>query len=77
MFLTALIGPLWVRFGFKYRIEFVTKTAARLSVPARREPLVRATPGIAGAATSHELAAEYGANSDAVATIPLSRPFLI
>jgi malate permease and related proteins len=34
VFLLALIGFLWVRLGFEYRIEFVTKLAMTLSVPA-------------------------------------------
>lgn len=34
VFLVALIGFLWVRLGFEYRIEFVTKLAMTLSVPA-------------------------------------------
>lgn len=34
VFLLALIGFLWVRLGFEYRIEFVTKMAMTLSVPA-------------------------------------------
>jgi predicted permease len=34
VFLLALIGFLWVKLGFEYRIEFVTKLAMTLSVPA-------------------------------------------
>jgi malate permease and related proteins len=34
VFLLALIGFLWVRLGFEYRIEFVTQLAMTLSVPA-------------------------------------------
>lgn len=34
VFLLALIGFLWVRLGFEYRIAFVTKLAMSLAVPA-------------------------------------------
>jgi len=34
VFLLALIGFLWVKLGLEYRIEFVTKLAMTLSVPA-------------------------------------------
>lgn len=34
VFILGLIGYLWVRLGFEYRIEFVTKLAMTLSVPA-------------------------------------------
>ncbi len=34
VFILALIGFLWVRLGFEYRIEFVTKLAMTLAVPA-------------------------------------------
>jgi len=34
VFLLVLIGFAWVRLGFEYRIEFVTKLAMTLSVPA-------------------------------------------
>jgi len=33
VFLLALIGYLWVRLGFEYRIQFVTQLAMTLSVP--------------------------------------------
>ncbi|HHC29381.1 MAG TPA: AEC family transporter [Rhodobacterales bacterium] len=34
VFLLALIGFVWVKLGFEYRIEFVTKLAMTLAVPA-------------------------------------------
>ncbi len=34
VFLLALIGFVWVQLGYEYRIEFVTKLAMTLSVPA-------------------------------------------
>ena len=33
VFLLALVGFIWVRLGFDYRIEFVTRLAMTLSVP--------------------------------------------
>ncbi len=33
VFLLALIGYLWVKFGFEYRIQFVTRMAMTLAVP--------------------------------------------
>lgn len=33
VFLLALVGFLWVKLGFEYRIQFVTQLAMTLSVP--------------------------------------------
>lgn len=33
VFLLAAVGYIWVKFGFEYRVEFVTLMAMTLSVP--------------------------------------------
>ena len=34
VFLLAALGYSWVKFGFEYRVEFVTRLAMTLAVPA-------------------------------------------
>ncbi|GKY86647.1 AEC family transporter [Sinisalibacter aestuarii] len=63
VFLLALIGFLWVRLGFEYRIEFVTKLAMTLSVPALIFTALMKTEIAPAALTTLSLAAiaAYGA----------------